>query len=203
MKFLCEESCYDNGNLQRLDKRGVPIRFGYKRGIVYDSDDPKGYITEAQLFHLTRVGLFPEFFSYADDLARVWVDQHNDELCDIVDARGLPYRKLTPEEEQNDEDVLRGRKAGKFTLARGPVEMARVKLVRKGKPVAQAFLDGTPSPLLPEEINRIDLKRKAAVPLPPRGRKPMSAEARAAASERLKAARAKKAAARQAVAQEA
>jgi hypothetical protein len=183
MKFLCEDSCIDSGSLDNLSRFGVPITHNYLRGKEYEID-------EKQLRRLTSISLFPEFFAYADDLARVWVDQHNDELCDIVDARKLPYRKLTAEEEANDRAVAKTGQ-GEYTLPHGPVSIYKPKLVRKGQSVADAFSKGIPSPLVaaPESVS---LQRKAPVEPKKNGRKPMSAEARKAAGERLAAARAKK-----------
>jgi hypothetical protein len=126
------------------------------------------------------------------------VDSHNDELCDIVDARVLPYRKLTAEEEANDRLVAKTGE-GKFTLPHGVVAITRPTLMRKKKTTEEVIAGQ--DQLTYEASGPITLtrpERPAAptarpTPAAKKGtRKPMSAEARKAAGERLAAARAKK-----------
>lgn len=109
MKFICTQDCRDQGTREKTDRYGVPIRHNYRRDRTYDID-------EMQLKRLTSLGFFPELFEYGDDGARQWVELHNDELCDIVDARSFPP---TP---------------------RGTVSLAKPLLVRKnGKTVGEAL----------------------------------------------------------------
>ena len=193
MKFICADDCIDSGDLKNLSRLGTPITHNYRRERIYD-------ISEAQLRRLKAIGLFPEFFEFADDgVAQAWVEAHNDELCDIVDARVLPYRKLTPEEEENDRLVALGKKEGKFTLPHGVIAKSRPALIRRGRTAAQTVIDPNreaPAAGGPIELIRKEKPAKVADPAPVKGgRKPMSAEARKAAGERLAAARAKKKAA--------
>jgi hypothetical protein len=187
MKLLCIDDGIDSGTLSNLSKRGTPETHNYRRERIYDVD-------ESTLRRLTAIGLFPEIFEYADEAAQRWVEGHNDELCDIVDSRELPYRKLTPEEEANDRMVAKTGE-GKYTLPHGVVALTRPKLVRKGKTLAETVADPGAAPIM-ETSRPISLTRKepaAPAPAPAKsGRKPMSAEARKAAGERLAAARAKK-----------
>ena len=198
MKFICADDCIDSGDLSNLSRLGTPITHNYRRERVYD-------ISEAQLRRLTAIGLFPECFEFADDgVAQAWVEAHNDELCDIVDARVLPYRKLTPEEEENDRLIALGKKEGKFTLPHGVIAKSRPALIRRGRTAAQTVIDPNreaPAAGGPIELIRKEKPAEVAAPAPAKpaekknGRKPMSAEARKAAGERLAAARAKKKAA--------
>ena len=209
MKFICIDDAIDSGDRQHLSKRETPITHNYRRERIYDID-------EAQLRRLTAIGLFPEVFEYGDEAAAAWVEAHNDELCDIVDARVLPYRKLTSEEEANDRLVAKTGE-GKFTLPHGVVAISRPTLMRKKKTTEEVIAGQ--DQLTYEASGPITLKRKDAdipnretreamaslergegvTPKHPKPvaqkkgtRKPMSAEARKAAGERLAAARAKK-----------
>ena len=143
MKFICIDDAIDSGDRQHLSKRETPITHNYRRERIYDID-------EAQLRRLTAIGLFPEVFEYGDEAAAAWVEAHNDELCDIVDARVLPYRKLTAEEEANDRLVAKTGE-GKFTLPHGVVAISRPKLIRRGTTVAKTSEEGTAQP-----VNRPD-----------------------------------------------
>ncbi len=179
----------------KTDKNGIPVRHGYKSQ-VHGRFEPYD-IDEHMLKCLTATGLFPECFEFADDAARNYVESHNDELCDIVDNRVLPYRKLTPEEERNDLDIQRGRKEGEYTLPHGTIEANAPRLVRRGKTLVERTTGET---LAEGDKSPIQLQRKGkAAEKPATGRKPMSEEARKAAGERLAKARAAKAAARQTV----
>jgi hypothetical protein len=191
MKFICIDDAIDSGDRQHLSKRETPITHNYRRERIYDID-------EAQLRRLTAIGLFPEVFEYGDEAAAAWVEAHNDELCDIVDARVLPYRKLTAEEEANDRLVAKTGE-GKFTLPHGVVAITRPTLMRNKKTTEEVIAGQ--DQLTYEASGPITLTRPekpaapAARPAPAakKGtRKPMSAEARKEAGERLAAARAKK-----------
>ena len=190
MKFICIDDAIDSGDRQHLSKRETPITHNYRRERIYDID-------EAQLRRLTAIGLFPEVFEYGDEAAAAWVEAHNDELCDIVDARVLPYRKLTAEEEANDRLVAKTGE-GKFTLPHGVVAISRPKLIRKGHHGCQDLRGGNRAARGHGPITLTRPERPAApaarpAPAAKKGtRKPMSAEARKAAGERLAAARAKK-----------
>ena len=96
MKFRVTQDCIDQGDLKHVDKNGVPIRYAFR--LTRQASAGPYEIGEALLRQLTAHGLFPEFFQYADDQARDWVEAHNDELCDIVDNRVLPFRRLTAED---------------------------------------------------------------------------------------------------------
>jgi len=139
----------------------IPQTYNYHREHEYE-------IQEEQILHLARVGLFPEYFDAADDLARDWLDKHNDQLCDIVDARVLPFRPFTKEEQAHDLLVRQGKLDEPMTLPVGPDPVKRINLKR--------------------------LVRKSAAPAPeaPKGRKPMSPEAKQAMLDRLAKARAAK-----------
>lgn len=183
MKFICIEDCIDSGDLQHLSKRETPITHNYRVERIYD-------INEETLKRLTAIGLFPEFFEFGDEAATAYVDSHNDELCDIVDARVLPYRKLTPEEEANDRLVAKTGE-GKYTLPHGVVAISRPKLIRRGKVADSKAPEGEKGTVR----GPISLERGKGTPEKPpvtsakTGRKPMSAENRKKAGERLAAAR--------------
>jgi hypothetical protein len=179
MKFVALEGCRDQGVPERTRPQKVgeqtiyiPITYNYHRERVYDID-------ETQVFHLIRVGLFPEYFGPADDLTKDWVERNNDRIFAAVDKRELPYRKMTAEEEENDLLIRQGKKEGKYTLPQGPDTSRRIvirpKIQRKGDPASS------------------DVQDPALVEAPVR--KGMSPEARKAAGERLAKARAAKRAA--------
>jgi hypothetical protein len=192
MKFWVTQDCIDQGDLQHVDKSGVPIRYAFR--LARQASAGPYEISEDLLKQLTAHALFPEFFQYADDTAKAWVEAHNDELCDIVDNRKLPYRKLTAAEEQNDLDIQRGRKEGEFTLPHGTVDASLPKLVRKGRTLTERTTGGTVPLVEGENINLQRKTAKAPEPTKPSGRKPMSDANRKAAGERLAKARAAKAA---------
>ena len=194
MKFWVTQDCIDQGDLQHVDKNGIPIRYAFR--LTRQASAGPYEISETLLRQLTAHGLFPEFFQYADDTAKAWVEAHNDELCDIVDARVLPFRKLTNEEEKNDLDIQRGRKEGEYTLPHGTVDAQLPKLVRRGKTLAERA-EGRDVQLVTGEDIQLQRKGPAkakADPVKPAGRKPMSEANRKAAGERLAKARAAKAA---------
>ena len=189
MKFICIDDAIDSGDRQHLSKRETPITHNYRRERIYDID-------EAQLRRLTAIGLFPEVFEYGDEAAAAWVEAHNDELCDIVDARVLPYRKLTAEEEANDRLVAKTGE-GKYTLPHGVVAISRPKLIRRGTTIAKTSEEGNvqsvSGPITLTRPERPAAPTARPTPAAKKGtRKPMSAEARKAAGERLAADRAKK-----------
>jgi len=149
----------------------IPVTYNYHMDRIYP-------IEAEQALHLARLGLFPECFEASDDLAKDWMEKHNDELCDIIDARQLPYRPLTPEEEKHDIEVKAGRLKEPMIRPVGPDQVQKKKLQRLVRKV-------------PKDPDSPVAQTETAAEAP-RGRKPMSAEARAAAGERLKAARAAK-----------
>lgn len=140
MLFICEESCIDSGIASRLNSRNLIETHNYKAGHDYN-------IPEPQLIHLTKIGLFPEFFAVGNDDAQRWLDENNDRLVDLVEGRELPYRKLTADEELNDILVEAGKKAGTFTLPHGTRGTLRVKLRPKGQSFGMAAMSQERSPL--------------------------------------------------------
>ena len=195
MKLLCIEDGIDSGDMAHLSKRQTPVTHNYRRDRVYE-------VNETELKRLAAIALFPEIFEYADEETARHVEDGplNDELCDIVDARVLPFRKLTPAEEANDRLVDKTGE-GTYTLPHGIIAMTRPRLVRKGRTLGDALAGKEDE--FEQRSGEIKLQRKApatspvapatsAAPAKKSGRKPMSAEARKAAGERLAAARAKK-----------
>jgi hypothetical protein len=196
MLFTCVQDCYDNGTLDNLDRWGHPIRFGHRRGTVYnlkpadilrlmdhltgvDDTAAKGYpdgkgTPTLDPQYIPVIG-FLECFRTGEDLAVEWMDKHNDQLCDIVDAKVEQLRK--------------------HPVPMGTIDPTRMTLRRKGKSAAETLADGkTTSTSDIVETGEKTVLRPRAQTSKPTGRKPMSAEARAAAGARLKAAREKKAA---------
>jgi len=206
MLFDCVLDCRDNGTKDTLTKWGFPVTHNYRRGTRYDlppkeiavlfdrltgldDDALHGWPTERDsrgrggeptrdVEYIPVIG-FLECFRPADDFATKWLDDHNDELVDIVDAK-VEYLKGHP-------------------VPVGTVDPGRRTLARKGtKSVAQTLADGVPTATSTlagaEDRPPARLRPKRQLPAPKAARKPMSDEARKAAGERLKAAREKKAA---------
>lgn len=145
MKFLCVADAYDNGTSDKLDKFGRPVRHGYRRETMYEMDEAQvkrlmyaltGVWTEKDaagkvILERTTIG-FLDNFRPADDFATAFLDQHNDELVDIVDQRVQDIKDKPP--------IV------------GPAEPARVTLRRKGqKSLAELQADPRQAPAAPGE----------------------------------------------------
>lgn len=178
MKFLCAESVFDGGDPKVVNKKGKIIQKSYRRDETYDMDEAEVKHLFAMLTGLSyeydaRTHLpipeteqivtgFLDCFRSADDFARDYIEKHNDDLLDIVEAKVQYLRDHPP--------VI------------GTAEPTKLRLhARSGKPV-----EGEPTPEAPKVGEKQELRPRAI------GRPPMSAEARAAAGARLKAAREKK-----------